>query len=80
MLKLTNIKIDKTVISCDYYPEHTGLKGHISFDVEKDEVVDYEPSAYPANGQMYKTQVMAKLWKLYKNKDDIPVEVYSVWY
>lgn len=80
MLKLTNIKLDKTVISCDYYPEHTNLKGHVAYDMEQDIMVDYEPSQYPVNEKMYTGQVIAKLYMLYKNKKDIPIETYSVWY
>ncbi len=80
MVKLTNITLNGTVMSCDYYPEHTQLKGHIVYDMDKDEMVEFTPSQYPANIEMYSSQVIGKMCMLYRNKGDIPFEAYSVWY
>lgn len=80
MVKLTNIKLNGSVMSCDYYPEHTNLKGHIAYDMKKSVVLEYEPSQYPGNEKMYAGQVLGKMCMLYRNKEDIPIETYSVWF
>lgn len=80
VLKLKNIKLNGSIMSCDYYPEDTDYKGFIAYDMEKDKMVDYVPSEYHCNEKMYTGQTVAKLYNLYKNKNDIPNEAYSVWY
>ena len=80
MVKLTNITLNGAVMSCDYYPEHTQLKGHIVYDMEKDEMIELIPSQYPANIEMYSAQVIGKMCMLYRSKENIPIETYSVWY
>lgn len=80
MVKIKNIKISGDIISCDYYPENTNLRGYIAYNVKTDEIEQYEPSQYYANGRVYTSHVVWKLRELYKNEDEIPAEAYSVWY
>lgn len=80
MVKITNIKIDENIVSCNYYPEDGDKYGFISYDMENDKYIDRICSDEGKNEDMYIGHAIHKVIQIVQEKKEIPKEAYSVWY
>ena len=80
MVQLYNISLDGEIISCDYEPENSGKKGHISVDANSYEVTGIVFSDYEYGKKMYVSHVRSKLVELLNSSDSLPNAVTAIWY
>jgi len=79
MIKLKNIKRTENIISCDYYPEGSNLRGYVSVNVENGGYVSLCYSEYEHGKKTYAGKTRNKLLELAEKKD-LPEEYVSMWY
>lgn len=81
MVKLKNIKRNGKIISCDYYPESTDLKGYIAVDIDKKTFIDYVESTFDGGFAPATYARYAKM-RLLDIADDnpLPKETVAMWY
>ncbi len=79
MVELKNILRQNGVLSCDYFPEHSEMKGHIEIDESNGEVLSDRSlvSEYPDGKKLYFSAATAKL-RSYVGIDGLPDTAYAV--
>ena len=80
MVDLFNITLDGNIIECDYIPEKSGKTGHVSVDVNSEEIKEVSYSDYEYGKKMYTAHVRSKLMQLWHSNEPIPKEATAVWY
>lgn len=80
MVKLFNIKKSDNLISCNYTPETSSLKGFVEVDAKTQEVSKVEYSEYEYGKKTYVAHVRSKLSELLSANKPIPKEIVVSWY
>lgn len=80
MVRLFNITIKGNEIACDYDPENCGKIGHLTANVDTEEITNIEYSDYEFGKKMYAAHVRQKLFELLLKKEVVPSEAIAIWY
>ena len=77
MLRLRNIKVSGNIVEAEYSPESSGVWGHISVDVNNEEIIHSEEvSGY---SEFYRWHAFWKLIDIVKSHSDVK-ECIVMWY
>ena len=79
MVKLFNITVNKNTISCDYIPENCAKVGHVTMNINSQEIIDVKYSEYEYGKNLYVAHVRKKLAEII-SLPEIPKEAIAVWY
>lgn len=80
MVRLFNIAVNGTEISCDYEPEGSNKIGRVTVDTTSYEVKKINFSNYEYGKNLYVSHVRSTLETLLKSGEPLPEETTSVWH
>ncbi len=81
MVVISNIIRNGNIMSCDYYPEDKGKKGHVSVSLKTEEIIDVQivPEFESEDYKKYAWKACEGMIEL-SEKDVLPKKHIVMWY